>query len=493
MKRLLTTSAKPIPIDWLEQPLPQLSGDDLEQAITLISQWATAHLHVTPTTTLGSTATPQQLETLLPSMPPGQGRHHLDVLREVLSQILPTNYRVDHPRFWGFVPSAPSIPSILGEWLTATANPFCGNWLQGAAAAHLEKMVLDWFRTWLGLPATAGGVLTSGGSEANLTALVVAREPMSISQRSNAVLYMSSERHWSLDRAVKMIGHQHIRLIPVQAGFQIDVEQLRKQIQVDRTAGLRPWLVVGNAGATNTGTVDDLQRLAEIAAVERLWFHVDAAYGWSACLSPTEGQHLTGIDRADSITLDPHKWFAQPYESGCLLLRNGDLLRKTFASEPDYLDDVAAREGEINFSDYGMSLSRRFRSLKIWLAVQVLGVDWHRDFVDRCCALAALAEETIIAEPLLELDCERRLSIVCFRYVCRSNGHDPNRLQQEIVRQLRERDIAFLSTTKLRGQTVIRLCFVNPNTTRSDVLFVLQQVVKIGTMLECTDDTTRND
>ena len=230
--------------------------------------------------------------------------------------------------FLAFVPGTPCFPSMLGDWLTAAANFFCGVWLEASGPAHIESIVLDWFRQWLGLPESTRGVLTTGGSEANLLALVVARERLSFADRDRAMLYVAEQRHWSVDRAAKVIGLRpdQVRTVPVDGDFRIAWPRLARQLANDRERGHLPWAVVANAGATNTGTVDALMEVSELCRLETLWLHVDAAYGWAAALIQSGRRELAGIDLADSITLDPHKWLAQTFDVGCLLVRDGRLL-----------------------------------------------------------------------------------------------------------------------------------------------------------------------
>jgi len=367
---------------------------------------------------------------------------------------------------------------VLGDLLCAGTNFFCGVWLEAAGPSQVELLVLDWFKQFLGCPRAAAGILTGGGSEANLTALVVARERLSYEDRGRAVLYLSEHRHWSVDRAAKVIGLRPDQLRPVPADdrFRLDPAALAGAVRQDREAGRLPWVVVANAGATNTGTVDPLAALAELCAREGLWLHVDAAYGWAAALTPEGRAELDGIGRADSITLDPHKWFGQTFEAGGLLVRDGRLLGRTFALRPEYMQDVEPGRDEVNFCDHGIALTRRFRALKIWLTVKVLGVAWFRGLVDHCCRLADYGQALLEASPAFEVVCPRQLSIVCFRHVPAGfrprTEEDERRLDQlnlGLVEALRRTGRAFVSSTRLRGRVALRLCFVNWRTTAADV------------------------
>lgn len=414
------------------------------------------------------------MEALFRRLPPEEGRPFDDVLKDFDDKIAPYCFRVNHPRFLAFIPSAPAFPSVLGDLLCAGTNFFAGVWLEAAGAAQVELLVLDWFRELLGLPASASGLLTSGGSEANLIALVAAREPLSYEERARAVVYLSELRHWSIDRAARVMGLRPDQLRPVSAdeAFRLRLEALRRAVATDRAAGRRPWLVVANAGATNTGTVDPLAALADVCAAERLWLHVDAAYGWSAVLTAEGKAALDGIGRADSVTLDPHKWFGQTFEAGCVLLREGRRLAEAFAIRPEYMQDVEPGEDEVNFADRGIALTRRFRALKIWLSVQVLGLNWFRGLADHCCRLADYAQARLERSPLFEVVSPRQLSIVGFRAVAPGRIDDDaemDRLNLLLVERLRETGRAFLSSTRLRGRVVLRFCFVNWRTSADDV------------------------
>lgn len=369
---------------------------------------------------------------------------------------------------------------MLGDWLTAAANFFCGVWLEASGPAQLESTVLGWFRDWLGMPATTGGILTTGGSEANLLALVVARERLPFADRARAALYVSEQRHWSVDRAAKVIGlhANQIRPVAVDGQFRLRRQNLHDCIRDDRERGLVPWAVAANAGATRTGTVDALAEIAELCRAEGLWLHVDAAYGWVAALAPEGRRDLSGIDRADSVTLDPHKWLAQTFDVGCLLVRDGQLLPETFAMRPDYLQDVHPVEGEVNFTDHGIALTRRFRALKIWLSVQVLGLDWFRRLARHCFSLAKYAQARLESAGF-EILSPRQLSIVCFRFVG-SKTADLDQLNTNLLAALRETGRAFLSSTRLRGVFAIRMCFVNWRTTAADVDEIIDLLLKLG-------------
>ena len=429
----------------------------------LVVERVLRHLATLPDQPIGQYAPRAALEAMLREPAPEEGRSLESVLARFDAQIAPFACHVSHPRFLAFVPGAPTLPAILGNWLSVGHNFFAGCWLEASSCAQVELVVLDWFRDMLGLPASTGGLLTSGGSEANLTALVVARDRLPFADRSRAVLYAGRERHSSIDRAASIVG-----LSPAQVRL-VEPADLRRRVAEDRAAGLLPWLVVGNAGATSTGEVDPLGELADVCRDERLWLHVDAAYGWAAVLDPEGRRALAGIDRADSVTLDPHKWLAQPFDVGCLLVRDGALLPVTFAIRPDYLQDNVPAPDEVNFADRGIALTRRFRALEIWLSMQVLGLGWFRRHVTRCLALARYAQASL-ERAGFEILSPATLSVVCFRVVPEgSNDAEIDRANLDLAEAVRRSQEAFIASTRIGGRVALRVCFVNWQTTEEDV------------------------
>ena len=282
-------------------------------------------------------ATRDRLEPLLHGPAPEEGRDLEDLLGTILKDVMPFAGRIDHPRFLAFIPSSPTWASVLASFLIAGYNVFQGTWLESSGPSQIEVTVLDWFREWLGYPAEGSGVLTSGGSAANLLAIVAAREAAGNPERGT--IYLSAQSHASVARAARVAGIDPDRIRPVETdeGCCIVPSSLRAAIRRDRTAGMLPFLVVGNAGTTNTGAIDPLTALADIARDEGLWYHVDAAYGGFAILDPGVRPLMKGLERSDSATLDPHKWFFQPYETGCLMVRDPAPLERAFRIAPDYL------------------------------------------------------------------------------------------------------------------------------------------------------------
>jgi glutamate/tyrosine decarboxylase-like PLP-dependent enzyme len=457
--------------------------------------WVLRHYTTLPEQEVGRTRSRAELEALLREPPPEVGQDFAQVLAEFETKVAANTFRTNHPRFLAFIPSAPSLVSVLGDLLAAGTNFFCGVWLEASGPSMVELTVLDWFAQWLGCPKETRGILTSGGSESNLTALVTARERLSFEERERAVLYLTELRHSSMDRAARIIGlrSDQLRPVPADKDFRLAPDALAEAVEQDRQAGRLPWMVAANAGATNTGTVDPLAALADVCREHRLWFHVDAAYGWPAVLTPEGKAALDGIGRADSITLDPHKWFGQTFECGCLLVRDGRQLGRAFAIRPDYMQDVEPAEDEINFADHSLALTRRFRALRAWLSIKVLGLGWFRSLIAHSCNLAEMAEALLEASPCFQVLCPRQLSIVCFRYV--PPGFQPrdevgerrlDELNLALIEKLRATGRAFISSTRLRGRVALRFCFVNWRTTAQDVDEILTLLRACGHELSST-------
>jgi glutamate/tyrosine decarboxylase-like PLP-dependent enzyme len=271
-----------------------------------------------------------------------------------------------------------------------------------------------------------------------------------------------------------------VRPVPSDDELRLTPGNLAPLLAEDRAAGRHPWAVVANAGATNTGTVDPLGDLADFCHRQRLWFHVDGAYGWAAVLTPAGKSLLAGIDRADSVTLDPHKWLAQTFEAGGLLVRDGDLLRQAFSLRPEYMQDVEPGGDEVNFADHGIALTRRFRALKVWLSLKALGVGWFRSLVQHSCGLALYAE-ALLRQAGFEVLCPARLSIVCFRLAPAGwSAADTDTLNLALIDAVRASGRAFLSSTRLRGRVAIRFCFINWRTSAGDVDAVVELLGELG-------------
>ena len=418
-----------------------------------------------------------EMESRLREPPPERPTDFDELLRRLEADVLPFTGHHDHPRFFGYIPSCPTWPGILGDFVASGVNIFAGTWLQSAGASTVELVVLDWFRQWVGYPGQASGIVLSGGSQANLTAIACAQETKPGGRSENAVVYVSTQVHSSLTRALRILGFrsEQVRALPVDERYRLRPDALAAAVEKDVRAGREPFLAVANAGATNTGAVDPLREIAAVCADAGVWLHVDAAYGGFAVLTERGREWLAGIDQADSITLDPHKWLYQPYEAGCLLVREGPLLSRAFHIMPEYLQDTAVGGVEVNFADRGVQLTRSARALKLWLSLQYFGVEAFRGAIDRSLDLAVAAEERIRASRELELLSPATLGVVCFRRRpdgVRGEG-SLERLNAQLDRKLLESGEGMVSSTRVDGRYALRLCVLNHRSTQEDVERVL--------------------
>lgn len=390
--------------------------------------------------------------------------------------------RIGHPRFFAFVPSAITFPGLMGELLADAHNFFVGTWVGGSGPTMLELVVVDWIRQMLGLPEGTEGSLTSGGSAATITALVAARDARLDNRTEDAVIYASDQTHLSAERAAWIAGFPRgaFRYLPSDDGFRLDPEQFRRAVGEDRDRGRKPFLLVGNAGTTNTGSVDPLPDLAGICREEGLWFHVDAAYGGFAAITERGRAALAGLDAADSWVVDPHKWLYQGYECGSLLVRRPEELRRAFRFTRDYMQDVILGDRMPNLTDSEIQLTRCARAVKVWLSLKYFGLDAFRKAIDRTLDLAARAEEILRDRPEFELLSPAQLGVVCFRYGGTAHTGDLDELNREICNRINQSGYAFLSSTQIRGKYSLRLCILSHRTTEADVEGVIDRLAEIG-------------
>lgn len=402
--------------------------------------------------------------------------------REVWPNIIPTN----HPRFFAFVSTPNNFVSVLADALSAAMTAYAGSWLEAAGPAMIELVVIDWLRQLVGMPEGTGGHCVTGGSAANLTALAVARYAKLQDRVENATLYCSDQTHGSIRRAFRILGFQfeQMRVMPTNARFEIDVAALAQTIARDRAEGKRPFCVVATAGTTNTGSIDPLNALADVCARENLWLHVDGSYGAAIALTAHGLELLSGIDRVDSLTLDPHKWWFQPYELGCVLVRQPHLLRETFQYSAEYLQDTQRAGDEINFGDEGLQLTRTFRALKLWMSLKVFGVETFRRAVQYGVDLAEHAEKTLRASSCWEILSAAQLGVIVFRYI-RPGLSDIklNRLNHALAAESLKDGFVFVTSTMLRGLTALRFCTINPRTTFDDIQQTIARLEACGNRL----------
>lgn len=408
--------------------------------------------------------------------PPETGRPAREVIERAAGEVLNNTLRLDHPRSFGFVPTSPTWPGVLADFMASGFNVNAATWLVASGPSQLEAVVIGWFRQWFGMPDGAGGLMTSGGSAAALHAFVAAREAAGNPERP--VAYMSDQSHSAQLRAAHIVGimRDRIRVLPSDTSGRIDPREVAQAIAADRAAGNTPIVVCGNAGTPSRGAVDPLPDLADICCAERVWFHVDACYGGFAILTPRAAATLEGLERADSLCVDPHKWLYQPYEAGCILVRDVGTLERAFSIQHDVLQDSVWGVKHANPADYGIQLSRSFRALKIWISIQIFGMEAFRAAIDNGLDLAARSAAYARKSRTLELVSES-LSIVCFRVNPGDIGEDAlAELNRKVLARLFWGERAFLSSTMVNKRFVLRLCIVNHNSTWDDVQETLEAV-----------------
>ncbi len=414
--------------------------------------------------------TGQQLAALVDEPVPVDPSDIEDCLAFFFDRIVPGMTRVNHPRFHAYIPCPSSFAGTIGMMLAAGMNPFVGSWLGGATLAALELTVLGWIRELLVLDPASAGILTSGGSIANLIGMASARAKFGRSCLSEGVIYVSQEGHASVDKAASILGFapDQVRHIEIDNRGKLDLSQLQARVRADGAAGQFPFFVCANAGTTNTGTIDDLQLLAEWCAKENLWFHVDAAYGGFAALAPEIRQQMNGIEIADSITLDPHKWLYCPMGVGCAFVRERRYLESAFRTHGSYLKDLPP--AEVNFFDRGPELSRPARVLPVWMLLRSAGRNRLVDQIRTDIRQAELAANLLGEDHRLQV-APAQLSIVTFRHRARDGETESQRAARDdaLVEATLDDGELMISSTTIRGINTLRLVVMNHRTTRQDI------------------------
>ena len=414
-------------------------------------------------------ASAEEMAARLPFGAPGAPQDFESLLDKLMRDVLPFTSNSAHPGYMAFVPTCGTFPGALGDFIASALSVYVGSWMEGAGPSRIELVVHDWFKEWIGYPSEAAGVLVSGGSAANLTALACARETLLGPMDDRARLYVADQAHASVARAARVLGFRpdQVRVLPTDADQRLQPETVAAAIQSDADAGRRPLAVVAAAGATNTGAIDPLRDLAAVCRRHGVWLHVDAAYGGFAALTERGRRALAGLELADSVTLDPHKWLYQPIECGSLLVREGHLLRQAFQIEQDYLHDAAGHEGEVNFGDLGLQLSRGFRALKVWLSVSHFGVPVFRTAIDNALDLAELARRRIAEDDRLETIAPGELGITCFRRRVEGTEDEAARVNAALIAAHEASGRGLVLSTRVDGRYAVRLCVLN-HTTRAE-------------------------
>jgi len=416
---------------------------------------------------------------------PLEGSNPAEILEAIARNVLAYPMGNGSPRFFAWVNSPPAPFAALGELLAGAHGASAAG--GDHAATYIEHSVLNWMKDMLGYPEASGSILTSGGSVANLIGLAVMRHVKAegrmraqgmTGESAPMVVYTSAQGHSCIQKAIELlgIGSDYLRKIPVDADFRMDVDALRAQIAVDRAAGLRPVCVAASAGTVNTGAIDPLDAIADVCDAEDLWLHVDGAYGAVGILADGLRDLYAGMERADSLAVDPHKWLYIPVECGCAFVQDKQAMRDTFSLIPSYLRDDAALPW---FSEFGIQQSRGFKALKLWMLIQQLGERGYRELITHDVQMARRLQDKVRARADFELVAAGPLSITCFRYAPDATV-DLNALNRDLVAAVIGSGKAFLTSTELNGRVALRTCIVNFRTTEADLNLLLDVIAEAG-------------
>lgn len=469
----------------------QLENEEMKQFGYKVIDAIVEHFDTENTKKPVALASREDMDTLFKIEAPEIPTHYEEVFNFVVEKVLPNSTIVTHPKSYSFVPGPSNYVSVMADTLATGYNVFSGGWAASPAAAELEIISMQWLLKLFKFPVKkGGGIFTSGGSMANLTAIVTARRQRCGDDFSKAIIYMSDQAHSSNIKAIRVLGFkkEQVRIIPTDIEFKMAINKLKNAIAKDRLEGLNPFAIIATAGTTNTGTVDPLNEIAAICKKENLWFHIDGAYGGAAILSKKGSHLLKGIEKADSLTIDPHKWLFQPYEMGCLLVRNHKWLSDTFSEKPEYLRDIEGNTSEINFYDHGIQLTRRFRALKFYMSMKTFGLNAFKKAIDYSIDLTEKVELKLRNSPKWEVISPATLGIINFRY----NPINQNLTEKELdtLNQLISKKVvasreALLVTTILQNQVVLRMCLINPRTTLEDINETLGLCESFVKVLRC--------
>ena len=437
---------------------------------------------------------PEQVRDWFDESIPEEGMNPADLLSIVKEKVMDTATLNMGPNMYAYVMTGGTHISILAEMLASTINQNVGKWHLAPVISEMEKRVVSWGAEFISYDKEAGGVLVSGGSSANLTGLTVARNMFFEQDNIRLkglfgfppfVVYASTEVHGCVDKSVELlgIGSDNYRKIPTLNDFTIDVSALKDQIEKDLSDGLKPFCIVGNAGTVNTGAIDPLDQLASLANKYNMWFHVDGAYGALAVVA-TPKDLFRGLEKADSIAIDFHKWLYQPFEAGCTLVKNWSMLNKTFYKKASYLSTDSTNDGRFDFNDHHFQLSRSAKALKIWMSFKAYGKKRLTQMIKKDIELTQYLAKELDAAKDFELCNSPDLGIVCFRYLGKNpEMPDPDsidNLNRNIIPALESDGRVFITGTSLNNRPVIRACLINHRLQRRNVDFLLQVIRDVG-------------
>lgn len=419
---------------------------------------------------------PRELYQLFDEGLPEEPQSLSDLQKTLEEKLIPYCTHVNHPGYMGLITPSPNPAGILADFLASALNQNLGAWSIGPSAVVMERKVIRWLNDLIGYDERAGGNLTSGGMMANFTGIKLARDWTTKDTAQYEGLhgqwaaYVSEERHVSIDKAVDAvgIGRNFLRTLPTNENYQLQIDALEEAIAKDKRQGIRPICIIGLAGTTNLGASDDLETLSSIARRENCWLHVDAAYGGGMLVSNKYPGQLKGIHLADSVTIDPHKWFYAPLDAGAVLVKDHERLTKSFGIQPPYLTDQTEQKNErYLFYVHGFEQSKRFRSLKVWMSFHHYGKKQIGDWVDQNIEQAKYLHQLVTDENVFESATEPRMSAVCIRYHADGLGKEQLReLHYEVAGRIEKQGRFWFATTEMKGKTWFRINPVNIYTTK---------------------------
>jgi aromatic-L-amino-acid/L-tryptophan decarboxylase len=458
----------------------------------------------------------QAVEDIFNEPLPWKGQPADQILKDWPERVLPYATHLGSPRYFGFVNGSGSMLAVLAEALAASVNMNAGGWKAGPSATEIERRTVAWIAEMIGYPEGCGGLFTSGGTMANFTGLLTGLRNtapydstseglQSEDRKGKYLVYMADhEGHVSIERVADLLnlGRHAVRRVPSREDFTLDPQALEAMIQADRARGDLPFCVVAQVGSINTGAIDPLEEIAGICELNKLWFHADGACGAVGAILPEKKAMYKGLERADSLTLDPHKWLFIPYECGCLLVREPERLRRAFSMSAPYLRGTLPGEYTgLDYFEYGPQMSRGFRALKVWMTLRHYGIEVYRKLLSQGVRCAERLDELVCASDDFEQLHKPNLYIYSFRYaprqdrqLARRSEQDRervdarlDRLNQRIADEIQARGIAFIMTTRIHKRTVLRMSICSHRTNLSDIEAVFNALREIGSELSAAE------
>lgn len=437
--------------------------------------------------------TQKEVESFFDEELPKEGMDHFELLSETNEKVLKPSTNNLGPHMYAYVMAGGTQMSIIAEQLAATVNQNTGKWHLAPTMIEIEKRVVQWSAEMIGYGRDVGGVMVSGGSAANLAGLTVARNlfferhkvrEKGLFGQQPFVVYASKEVHGCVDKSMELLGlgTDNLRKIETHSDCTIDLASFERQIKVDIDAGLNPFCIIGNAGTVNTGAIDDLEALAELSKKYGLWFHVDGAYGGLAASLDTLKDKYKGMERADSVAIDYHKWLYQPFEAGCLLVRNWDTLRSAYYKNAAYLDTtLEGDKGRLDFNEHYFQLSRSAKALKVWMSFKAYGMDKLKRMIQKDIDLTQYLVELINDSEDFRLCASSDLAIACFQYTGGlSDNEEIVRLNKKMISAIEEDSRVFITGTTLEGEFMLRACVINHRKNKRSIDYLVKVIREVG-------------